>query len=120
MRTIKFRAWDTRQKCMQTWEFLNKLCPFEDLFKSKLYSPLMQYTGLTDENIKDVYEGDIIKRPIYQIPAEYCGDELFVVEFNHCAFREVPIDRHNKGDVLSDFNIEVIGNIYENPELLES
>ena len=54
MRTIKFRAWDTRQKCMQTWEFLNKLCPFEDLFKSKLYSPLMQYTRLTDENIKKI------------------------------------------------------------------
>jgi uncharacterized phage protein (TIGR01671 family) len=77
---------------------------------------LMQYTGLKDENGKEIYEGDIVFRDILR------EDEIYVVEYN-------PSDAgYNPFCVAGEFDDEyiltkhsrVIGNIYENPELLES
>jgi hypothetical protein len=75
----------------------------------------MQYTGLKDENGKEIYEGDIVFRDILG------EDEIYVVEYN-------PSDAgYNPFCVAGEFNDEciltkhsrVIGNIHENPELLE-
>lgn len=76
-----------------------------------------QYTGLTDKNSNKVFEGDIVK---------YLWDkkeEIFYIIYNSGEFLMTPI-KQNQKDIWSiriskeDQYIEVIGNIYDNPELL--
>lgn len=77
---------------------------------------LMQYTGLKDKNGKEIYEGDIVKGSAY-------GKEIYtgVVEFYDASF-VMRIDG-NKGyyrlNKMTFQELEVVGNIYENPELLK-
>ena len=75
---------------------------------------LMQYTGLKDVNGVEIYEGDIVK---------YRDNNLFIVEYitEKTMFRAVYIikkDRDIFDDRLIGNRCEVIGNIFENPELL--
>lgn len=80
---------------------------------------LMQYTGLKDNNGKEIYEGDML------LPA-YNEDEYFEVIFKDGMFRErrrLPGFPANDayimdGSFLRSGRLEVIGNIYENKELL--
>ena len=79
---------------------------------------LMQFIGLTDKNGRRIFEGDIVKD----------SDTLFVVEFGESEFLEYSgwgwILKSNKSAFqISPADckvIEVIGNIYDNPELLEN
>jgi len=76
---------------------------------------LMQFTGLKDKNGVEIYEGDIIK--------EYFGAEG-KVEFIYGCFVVDLLDekpRELSSLIMADFGnkVEVIGNIYENPELLK-
>ena len=129
MREIKFRAWDNENRQMLEVQELN----FEDCFygggmqiRTTMYSdyfdyremPLMQYTGLHDKNGKEIYEEDIIEWTTYS------GKKYrFSVEYSNKYAQYVIV---NTLDVLMEYeplgdyeNIEVIGNIYENSELLE-
>lgn len=65
---------------------------------------LMQYTGLKDKTGKEIYEGDIVR----------AGKILSVIEYSSGQFIGIDWQYYN------DRNLEVIGNIYENKELLES
>lgn len=70
-----------------------------------------QYTGLKDKNGKEIYEGDIVK----------IQNELCIVEYNYNAFGLKVIDK-TKPYGWVEFIVckcEVIGNIYENADLLE-
>lgn len=90
--------------------------------------PVMQYTGLHDKNGKEIYEGDIISEPIYQEPAEHCGEELYEIKYLKSGFVKVSIENNKRTWYLCEFfdphdifnnldNIEVIGNKFENPDL---
>ena len=76
---------------------------------------LMQYTGLKDKNNKEIYEGDIL--------FESFGERYYKVVFENGGFRaefKGDFDEHSFDliDVVAQ-GCEIVGNIYENPELME-
>lgn len=71
----------------------------------------MQYTGLKDKNGKEIYEGDLIGEIEFVVPVEF-HDGSFTVGNSQSAW-EWLCARSRKG-----LDTEVIGNIYENPDLL--
>ena len=106
-REIKFRIWDRELGKMQYG-----ICPCQIDYYSQGHPNnyyLMQYTGLHDEKNKEIYEGDIINRP-YQ-DGSYDRKVVKSCDGGWNPF----ID-----DMTTDksFRYEVIGNIYENTELL--
>jgi uncharacterized phage protein (TIGR01671 family) len=104
MRKIKFRAWDKEKGMLH----------YDGIFNSPNFfdnSNLMQFTGLKDKNEKEIYEGDVVK------DVGIIGEIIYV----ECSFRINP--EGNKKiefteSLLNYDNLEVIGNIHENPELL--
>ena len=122
----KFRAWH------MTWEELGevKRIRFDDegdvrtvLFRGKILGTdtpidkieLMQSTGLVDKNGKEIFEGDIVKmsKDVYSEPTYY-----EVVRHYGGAYR-LESKQHGCELWLRHTDCEVVGNIYENPELLE-
>ena len=126
---FKFRVWDKENFNYLEFEGFKK-CEIEfnfDIdtnsiwieFDKKKYD-VLQCTGLKDKNGKLIYEGDII-----QIPDDYDTYGMFACEkreiyFNEGGFRLKPKwDKNSRGNWLEDTeDFEVIGNIYENPELI--
>lgn len=117
MRTIKFRAWDGE-----------KMTPafYMGSYLSMNYSgKLMQYTGLNDKNGKEIYEGDVVEffsRDGMRNPFEMI--ERHVIEWrsgDSDMYHGFPLTWNFYGTLKwSDKStIEVIGNIYENPELIK-
>ena len=128
MREIKFRAWRTDGKYMVTSDvgaltalrncYGNKGLAEQAGFSNIDNQPnpdkfiLMQYTGLKDKNGKEIYERDIIKDP---------DGNAFEVIWNKGA---ASFELQNKTSHFLFVQryidmFEVIGNIYENPELLK-
>lgn len=74
---------------------------------------LGQYTGLHDKNGKEIYEGDIVK-------IKYRDEDIGKVIYEHNGF-SIDVTNMNKNygrvSFVNNF-MEVIGNIYDNPELL--
>ena len=113
MREIKFRVWDKIRKIMNSWEYIkNSCCLVEDLKDTKEFA-FMQFTGLKDKNGKEICEGDIVKDS---------QKDIFVIKFNqaYSAFRLTDDEEtYELNKYICSKSFEVIGNIYENPELLE-
>lgn len=136
MREVKFRAWDKEAKQMIYSE--GGECDYCFLFdgEGKIYccylltdidyegteytkeirlDNIMQYTGLKDKNRTEIYEGDIVR----------FGKEIGIIgELQHGSFTFNRKETYWKCEpipfcAMSFKHVEVIGNIYENPELLE-
>ena len=113
MREIKFRAWHGQHDVPQMVGFaVPPSFPF----------PTMQYTGLKDKNGKEIYEGDVV---LYQLDAPWNEDEILElrasVKYEGAGFVTDGITQNSYDAPLDQVgDLEVIGNIYENPELLEN
>jgi uncharacterized phage protein (TIGR01671 family) len=128
MREIKFRAWDKKDNVMrqvnmmtvsenhnyQTYYFLEPTSE-NNGFRYTPDVELMQYTGLKDKNGKEIYEGDIIRH-------DWGLNKITFEDYSFTAEHIISFDgAFNCNLYLSDIgsDCEVIGNIYENPELIE-
>jgi len=147
MRPIKFRAWDEERKVMylpntklEVGEIhlksgLISVYDWDDNFEPELpgiqlrpYSniELMQFTGLKDKNGKvDAYEKDVVKYSSWKIGSSFDTEgnkKIGVIEFVDSAWHVVDA----KGEKITIFplqtgnNFEIIGNIYESPDLLKT
>lgn len=128
-REIKYKLWDTEKEFMlncyelifvqggikasdgcttQGWVKVNK--GFENKIKPTLIA--IEYTGLHDKDGQEIYEGDIVRHPN--------GNLEKVIFINGC-FQTLSTNHPNANlSLLNSYShyIEVIGNIYENSELL--
>lgn len=141
MRELKFRVWDEAFKKMRynymlemDWPttgekfdhgVVGPFIPFAGRWKSPTdfeYFPIMQYTGLKDKNGKEIYESDVVTLETYGT----CK-----VLFDEAMFKYVLIKPYMEDDIQSEVSIitqelypttrylvEIIGNVYETPELI--
>lgn len=122
----KFRAWDNVEKKFVEHFFITDnglICNMEKptsdrkllipIEKSELI--LMQSTGLFDKNGKEIFDGDVVKmaKDVYSEPTYY-----EVVRHRGGAYR-LESKKHGCELWLRHADCEVVGNVYENPELLE-
>lgn len=119
MREIKFRAWDTTAHKMEpvgeiTFDIGLEVAIGNHNGKTRSvnmqYQPhviLMQFTGLKDKSGKEIYEGDLVKNE---------NGVLRVVEFHDGSFT---FGDYYFGSIGAGRVLEVVGNIYEDSELLE-
>lgn len=122
MREIKFRAWDAKEKQMLEVNHLFNLGnkqPIEvwtnDYEGGYRFNPdkseIMQYTGLKDVNGVEIYEGDVVEFEVGLIRTKaevVYSRSQFIVNMNSIMSRS-----------LAAYLVKVIGNRFENPELLE-
>lgn len=116
MREIKFRAWSKVAQQIITWNEIDAMGKLSKLVNSDY--PLMQYTGLKDKNDVEIYEGDIVLDHIGTGVVEYKDKyAAFRVNYTHDKQAKWFLDYLLHGERES---IEIIGNIYQHPELLEA
>ena len=127
MRTIKFRAWIKEHKSVSKGVVekarMTDVFTFSD-FDGDYFKPedvslanmeIMQFTGLFDKNGKEIYEGDVVRvqKTVYETVYEvvYSAPSFYL--------RKNPQDNVDLETFSTPFSYEeIIGNIYQNPELI--
>ncbi|QCS76869.1 hypothetical protein FEM46_06090 [Lactiplantibacillus plantarum subsp. plantarum] len=105
---IKFRAWDNECNVIRDYDELKGLT-LDALDASDF--KLEQFTGLTDVNGKEIYEGDILENRKYRS----------IVKFASGKFLADLIEAIQTFDLIGETHVsKVIGNVHENPDLLEA
>lgn len=122
-REIKFRAWYSDQGLMcdvDRFDFPNKqmivyhhgfwngqeTCEIDDL-------PIMQFTGLKDKNGVGIFEGDIVSTCLSDIKGEARWGRIIIKNPFEYSVEEALY-------IIHADELEVVGNVFDNPELLES
>ena len=136
MREIKYRMWNKKEKKMYQVGVLDfdynqiYMTGYLNYTKSSyLYEDieLMQFTGLYDKNGKEIYESDIVQidkdvAKTFDIYSKGIINYLnggFIVTKNDGSYETIRSALLVLGDLNNIFRGKVIGNIYENPELLK-
>lgn len=120
MREIKFRAWDKKSKqfshiTARGGAFLyNNLILGGDIKEMEL----MQFTGLKDKNGKEIYEGDVVEWKPTVLDRKMRGKVIWH-EQSGAWFVLDDLGVYNHLGLLLNIKTEIIGNIYENPELIK-
>ena len=122
MRPIKFRALveytDEHGHTQKVWEYYTTLHepPWADdaLHNATVIVKDLQFTGLVDKNGKEIYEGDVMKLPTDTRVIEWRNGAYWVQSIAHKWNYPIHFEQSEVPD------IQVIGNIYENHELLEA
>ena len=135
---FKFRAWDIKKKmwlhdlpfskyfavCNDGTDIFYEepagFGDFEVRLKIGTDIELMQYTGLKDRNGKEIYEGDVLNASEAAPRGDgHYDDVVHVVDWcdEQGCFMAKESDRINDWCFLNDYDFEVIGNIYETPDL---
>lgn len=136
MREIKFRAWDGKEMWTRENTSPFRIGGLIELFSGKICESdgggiiyqnpqpiLMQFTGLKDKNGKEIYEGDILAYAQMGLEKDCFGD----IRFHEGSFvlwmgKELSKSVDETDPFISIGNCivyQIIGNIYENPELLK-
>ena len=134
MREFKFRVWSIEEKqfispnILEVFDESGDLTPFKYIKTGKLnplYMPvenyiIQQYTGLTDKNKKEIYEGDALDftaryKQTGPVEVIYYGASFGCVVTDDGGLKEFWDLSH----IVQQHYPEIIGNIFENPELLK-
>lgn len=139
MREIKFRAWDKEKKRMLEWDkYKEEICQAIPVDCGDEWTErciVMQFTGLTDKNDKEIYEGDIVKtlkdgniEVIFQDGVFGCkvdrpSSDEYGTEYSEEFISLIDLIEtgywgSTNGTGKPKFIVKVVGSIYENPELL--
>jgi uncharacterized phage protein (TIGR01671 family) len=141
-RELKFRVWDSEQVKFEFFE-LHNICVSDNLLCQHQY-PVQQYTGLQDKDGKNIYEGDIVRfHKAIELSEDFFMSSLYLFDFYEGSFVKPQVycslngSKYVKreaspslcitgraqisGNSFFDFNkAEVVGNIFENPELIDT
>jgi YopX protein len=110
MREIKFRAWNGHKMYYDDLTVVGPDMGFNALIAKtgKIFN-LMQYTGLKDQNGKEIYEGDIVRQGTHEISKVFFDNGSFMTFLEEGMWLEMS---------QNSFEFEIIGNIWENPKLV--
>jgi uncharacterized phage protein (TIGR01671 family) len=143
MREYRFRMWDTIEKLFMNGSRIIE-SRINDLNKNGRWI-YQQWTGLKDKNDKEIFEGDVLKVPVdinqevhgnYSIHEVIIKKGIIITSYLKSEKGQILPKGYTAGFLLDsynfdnktflfndnpsmDTNVEIIGNIYENPELLE-
>lgn len=115
MKKYKFRAWDKEESCWIKGDdplLLATALGFPDSIV------LMQFTGLTDKSGKEIYDRDVVKVDEDSI---YHEEYVALIDWDGgCSYSLISEEIGEYGlSNLTGLSLEVIGNVWENPELLD-